>query len=222
MKHKGITFVELMVCIIVASVLMTLLFNFMSDTRHNYMYGVVNIQNLQEARLAINYLKRDFSASCPFLGNPKEMGGYNNFQKMRQQLFVTQDTDENNMGGLMQVYQHGLSFHKYVYGSFGEQPKVENVTYQFNQTTKTLERFSTSKGKKSFTGFEDVKFCLYVHEVNPNVPMLWVKFRINESSNIYASEKIGNALELTTTISSSFVTSSQNNKYWRYETGQMK
>ncbi len=223
-SRKALTLIELSICIIVAALLFKLVFDFMSNTRQNYMYGVVNLQNLQEARLAINYLRRDFSSCCPMFTDPIESqsDGYVNFQKTRKQLFVTQNTKENFSGDLIQIHEHGLLFHKYLFGSYGEHPKVESVTYQFDKSSKTLVRTSDTKGRKTFAGFEDVDFALYAHEINPSVPVLWVKFRIHESSNIYASDKIGTALELTTTISSSFIDSSQNNKYWRYQTGQIK
>ena len=36
---------------------------------------------------------------------------------------------------------------------------------------------------------------------------------------MYGREHIGKELELTTTMTSSFINSSTNNKYWRFETG---
>lgn len=222
MNRKAITFVELMVCIIVSSLVFTVIYRFMSNTRQNYMFGTVNLQNLQDARLAINYLRRDFAASCPMFAEPSDSnGGYVNLQKVRKQLFVTQNS-ENLNGDLMQVHKNGLLFHKFVYGSFGEYPRVEAITYQFDATSQTLTRTSESQGVKTFAGFDEVEFGLYTHEINDKAPVLWVKFKINESSNIYGSDEIGKALELTTTISSPFINSSQNNAYWRYQTGHQK
>lgn len=220
-NRSAITFVEMMVAVVVASLVFGVAYNFMSDTRHNYMYGTVNLQNLQEARLAINYLRSDFASACPLFVDPDETGsgGYQNLQKVRKQLFVTGDNGNDLKGELMQVHQNGILFHKFVYGSYGEKPRVEAVAYTFDGASKTLIRQSQSKGTKNFSGFENVEFALYTHEINPGVPVLWVKFRIHESSNMFGSDKIGNALELTTTISSPFVSSSLNNKYWRYETG---
>ena len=224
LNRKAISFVELMVCIIISALMFKLIYDFMANTRHNYMYGVVNLQNLQEARLAINYIRRDFSSACPMFADPNEdsKNGYTNLQKARKQLFVTQTTNNSIPGELIQVHSDGLLFHKYVYGSSGEKPKVETVTYQYDKNAKTLTRTSETKGIKVFSGIEDLCFALYTHEINPEVPLLWVYIKIQESGNIYGSQEIGNALELTTTISSSFISSSQNNKYWRYETGHEK
>ena len=223
-NRKAISFVELMVCVIITALMFKLVYDFMTNTRHNYMYGVVNLQNLQEARLAINYIRRDFSSACPMFADPNEdsKNGYVNLQKARKQLFVTKDTNSSIPGELIQIHSNGLLFHKYVYGSSGEKPRVETITYQYDGSSKTLTRTSETKGTKVFTGIDDVRFALYTHEINSNVPLLWVYLKIHESGNTFGSKEIGNALELTTTISSSFICSSQNNKYWRYETGHEK
>ncbi len=223
-NRKAISFVELMICVIVSALVLKIVFDFMSNTRSNYMYGVVNLQNLQDARLAINYLRSDFATACPMFIDPKEdsKNGYVNLQKARKQLFVTSNSDNSIKGELIQIHEHGLMFHKFVYGSFGENPKIESVTYQYDKTSQTLTRTSDTKGTKVFSGIDEVKFALYTHEINPEVPLLWVKISVHESANMYGSKNIGNAVELTTSISSSFISSSLNNKYWRYETGHQK
>ena len=217
-NRKAITFIELMICLLIASMVFGVIFSFMSSTNKNYMYGVVNLQNLQNARLAIDYLRRDFAASCPRIEDPANSNnGYVNLQKIRNQIFY--DKESINGGDLIQITPHKISFHKYVFGSSDKNPKVEPITYEFNSDSNTLTRTSKTKGTKVFTGIEDVYFALYVHKINPNIPLLWVKLRIHEAKNLYNNEKIGKALELTTTISSAFINSSQKNKYWRYETG---
>ena len=227
-NRKGITFVEVMICIIIASLVFGVIYNFMSNTNRNYMYGVVNLQNLQDARLAINYLRRDFASSCPLLlGSGQDKDWFINLQKIRNQLFVANNT--NNLPGnlnncLLQVTKEGLMFYKFKNNTFNDSvdyatPKVELISYIFDKNSRTLTRKSNTKGDTIFTGFKDVTFSIYTHEYNPNIPLLWVKFVINEYSNMYGSDKKETDLEITTTISSNFINSSQNNKYWRYETG---
>lgn len=193
------------------------------------MKGVVNLQNLQEARLAINYLRRDFASSCPlFIYNGKSYD-YKMLQEVRKQLFATENNDGSSLqeyGILIGVDSEGIRFFKFKYDTQqNEIPKVELVRYVFNSTTKCLVREVGIQGKerynkKEFKGFEEVRFALYANEIASSVPLLWVKFKIHESSNIYGSENFGKALELTTTLSSNFINSSQNNTYWRYETLQ--
>ena len=218
-NRKAITFVEIMVCLLIASIVFSVIFNFLSTTNRNYMYGLVNLQNLQNARLAINYLRRDFVASCPRIDDPEKdkSNGYINLQKIRNQLFF--DNKNINGGELMHIATHSISFHKYVFGSTDKNPQVELITYEFDPDSETLTRTSKTRGTKVFTGIEDVHFALYVHKINPNAPLLWVKLRTHEAKNMYNNDKIGKALEITTTISSAFVNSSLKNKYWRYEIG---
>lgn len=216
-SRKAVTFVELTICIILTSIVMGLIYKMMSHTRQNYMYGVVNLQNLQEARIAINYLTRDFSSCCPgFLSSGDN--AFANQQNLRNQIFDT----GSNLNGSIRVTKDSLLFYKYVYDSEGETPVIEEVRYVFNPSSKTLERSSTTKDTLYLKGFKNVEFSLYTHELAKNVPMLWVKFVIHDTPKTLGATKIGSELELTTTLSSNFIESSKNNKYWRYETSHKK
>ena len=217
-NRKAITFVELMICLIIASLIFGVAFTFLSTTNKNYMYGLVNLQNLQNARLVINYLRRDFTAACPRFDDPeKSKNGYVNIQRIRNQIFY----DKENLAGgdLIDIKPHKISFHKYVFGSSDKNPIVEPITYEFNSDSHTLTRTSKTRGKKVFSGIEDAKFALYVHKTNPNIPLLWVKLKIQDPKNINNDDKLGKSLEINTTISSTFVNSSLKNRYWRYEIG---
>lgn len=217
-NRKAITFIELMVCLLIASMVFGIIVAFLSSTNKSYMYGVVNLQNLQNARLAINHLRRDFAASCPRIEDPANSNnGYVNLQKIRKQLFF--DKEDIPGGDLIKVKEHKLSFYKYVFGSSDKNPKVELITYEYNKDAKTLTRRTKTRGTKVFTGIEDVKFALYLHETNANAPLLWVMLKIHDTKSMHNNEKIGKPLEITTTISSAFINSSQRTKYWRFETG---
>lgn len=219
--RQGMTFVELSVSVGIALVVFLMIYRFLSSTRHHYMYGTVNLQNLQEARLAVNYLRRDFSCACPRIEDP-DVSGYVNLQKVRNQVFVTSSWPSSGDGELIQIYPHGLLFHKFAFGSPDEKPRVELIRYEFDQAARTLIRHSQDGRIQKFSGFEDVEFQLYAHQLNPKVPVLWARFKVHEGENIYGKDSIGKELELTTSITSPFITSSVNNKYWRYETGHKK
>lgn len=219
---KGMTFVELILSLGIALMVFLMIYRFMSGTRQHYMYGTVNLQNLQEARLAVNYLRRDFSCACPRIDDPSAPGGFVNLQKLRNQMFMSSSWTTAGGGDLIQVLPHGLLFHKFVFGSPDEMPRVEMVRYEFDPAARTLTRQTEDGNIQKFSGFEDVEFKLYTHHLNPKVPILWARFKVHEGETIYGTEEIGKALELTTSISSPFITSSVNNKYWRYETGHKK
>jgi len=220
---RGFTLVEISISVGIALIVLLMIYRFLSNTRHHYMYGTVNLQNLQEARLAVNYLRRDFSCACPRIGDPASTG-YVNLQKTRNQVFVSASFPalDASQGELIQIDDHGLHFHKFVFGSPDVEPRVELVRYDFDQAAKTLMRFSEDGKIQKFTGFEEVEFKVYTHQLNPGVPLLWVRMKVHEGENIYGKDSIGKALELTTSISSPFLTSSVNNKFWRYETGHKK
>lgn len=220
-SRRAFTFVEMSISVGIALVVFLMIYRFLSSTRHHYMYGTVNLQNLQEARQALNYLRRDFSCACPRIEDP-DVAGYVTLQKVRKQVFVTSSWPSETEGDLIQIHPHGLLFHKFVFGSPDEKPRVELVSYEFDSVARVLIRRSQDDRVQKFSGFEDVDFRLYTHQLNPKVPILWVRFKVHESENIYGTDSIGKALELTTSITSHFITSSVNNKYWRYEIGHKK
>jgi type II secretory pathway pseudopilin PulG len=226
---KGFTLVETMISLAIAILVLFTVYKFLASTRQHYMYGTVNLQNLQEARLAINSIRRDFSCACPKVNYPPsalEITGaadvmqtaFENLQKLRKQIFMTSSYTNNDRGELIQVGSSDLCFYTYVYGGTNEKPKVEQVRYNFDPSAKTLTRLGGDGSIRSFTGFENVLFELYIHELNPTVPILWVRFKIHEGEK-YGDAEIGSALELTTSISSPHIASSLSNNYWRYETG---
>ena len=76
-----------------------------------------------------------------------------------------------------------------------------------------------TKSQGSLILNNDKEVGVWGNLVFPNSPLLWVKLRIHEAKNLYDNDKIGKALEITTTISSAFINSSLKNKYWRYAIG---
>lgn len=216
-KQKGMSLVEMIISFFIAVFAMLMIYHFLSGTRMHFMHGTVNLQNLQEARLAINYLRRDFKSATPFLANPN--ASYELHEAALRQLFSTPSTPNIQGSQLMQVQQSNLRIFTFVFGDDGEQPLIQEVTYEFDAPSKTLTRRSLG-AVSHFKGFEEVSFRLYTHEVNPNVPLLWVSFKIHEGESIYGTEDIGTAMELTTTIASPFAASAITHPYWRNETSQ--
>ncbi len=228
-KSSAFTLIEVLVGLAIATLVLFTIYKFLSSTRHHYMYGTVNLQNLQEARLAINSIRRDFSCACPKINYPPtgvDLSGtadvmqtaYEKLQKLRKQMFMTPSYSYNERGELMQIQSSDLCFHKFEYGVNGEKPVVQQVRYNFDYSAKTLTRLGEDGSIRRFTGFESVLFELYLHDLSPEVPVLWVRFKIHEGDK-YGDEEIGNALELTTSIASPHISSSLKNKFWRYETG---
>jgi len=217
-RSRAFTLIEVLSSVVVGTMLMFFVYKFLSGTRFNFLYGTVNLQNLHDAQMAINYLRRDFSSSCPMLSSRDP---YVTREQVRRQIFNVQGMAPTH-SKLIEIDPgtHRLYFHRFNFNTALQNatPTVEPVEYIFDSTRRTLTR--TGAGKKVvFEGFDDVAFKVYVHELNPKVPMLAVKLVVNEGrGNQYnATEGVGRPLELTTSITSGFIDTNINNLTWNYE-----
>lgn len=210
------TFVEITISIVLALVVFLMIYRFMESTRNHYMYGTVNLQNLQEARMAINYLRKDFSCVTPFL--KKGAVNFQSTQRIQKQIFDSAACPTGiPESSLIQILPQGLVLYCFDFNSKSTNPALNKVIYEFDPPSKTLSRHLLGKIVK-FTGFDNVFFKTYVHQVNQDIPLLFVKFKIHEGEKIYGTNKIGSSLELTTTIGSQFIDSNLANRSWRFET----
>ena len=201
MKRRGMTLVETLMGIIVSCMLLTVVFKFYGNTL------------FQDAHIAISYLRRDFSTATPFLFSKEGKDG----QALRDTLRVPIDLiGERNLGKNQKIAISDtiIVFHRFVERTFSQasQIEVEEITYSFDPAQKTLVRKSNS-GEMKFKGFKDVLFKCYVHSTNSEVPLLWVKFVLDHGETPEGG-KAGSSLELTTTISSAFISDSTISKFW--------
>jgi len=220
-RSRGFTFIEMSMSVAIALVVFLMIYRFMSSTRQHYMYGTVNLQNLQEARMAINYLRRDFSCATPYIGGQGQVN-FVNMQKARNFVFETPGWSPIAAVNLIKCDSDSISIPKFAFGSPDEEPRIEYVTYTYEPgnilSRKLVDSTGNLKKEVKFSGIENVEFKLYTHQLNPNVPVLWVKLLVHDKST-YGSDEIGKALEVTSSISSPFITSLVNNRNWRFETG---
>ncbi len=219
-SRPGLTMIEMIVSVGVAMMAFFLIYKFLSGTRFNFMYGTVNLQNLQNARLAVNYLRRDFSSSCPrfVYSTSKPAKSYVFIQDAQRAVFQKPPGwDSSNPCILMELSPTKLAFHRFIFSSSKASPTVELVQYSFDPGAHTLTRSAPSR-MITFKGFDLVEFKVYFHDLNPAIPILWVKFVIHEGEDLYGKASIGTPLELTTSITSSFVTGSLKNLNWNFET----
>jgi len=220
-RRRGFTFVEMAMTVGIALLVFLMIYRFMSSTRMHYMYGTVNLQNLQEARMAINYLRRDFSCATPYIAGQDQVD-YINMQKAQNFVFETPGWAPIPDVNLIKCDTDSLSIPKFAFGSPDEEPRIEYVTYTYEPgnilSRKLLDATGNLKKEVQFSGIENVEFKLYTHKLNPDVPVLWVKLLIHDKST-YGSDDIGKALEVTASISSPFITSLVKHRNWRFENG---
>lgn len=101
-RKKAFTMIELMIGLAILCMVLTGVHSIFSYIRSQYMHGTVNLQSFEDARLAINHLRRDYSTACPYINYKYDMdptsdvseyystGIQNDFiklQKMRRDVF---------------------------------------------------------------------------------------------------------------------------------------
>ncbi|HNV72922.1 MAG TPA: prepilin-type N-terminal cleavage/methylation domain-containing protein, partial [Candidatus Ozemobacteraceae bacterium] len=129
-ERVGFTLIEMLVSIAIGLMAMFMIYNFLGSTRMHYMYGTVNLQNLQDARLAINYLRRDFSSSCFFV-SPSD--AFKTVQLARMSGFKSGTQWSGGNSHLIEITNKKLSFHRFDFGidqAMGT-PTVKLVEYEF-------------------------------------------------------------------------------------------
>lgn len=221
---RGLTFIEMVVSLAVAMMAFSLVYSFLSGTRSHYMYGTVNLENLQNARLALNYLRRDFSSACPLFVKPSgntfsdQQKAFKNVTRLRDQIFSSASNPE--LGQPIQIQPDQVLFYRYDFQAGDQNPVVQMVRYEFDAAARKLRRLVAGGRTIEFEGFEQVSFKLYCHELNPRIPLLSVRLVIHEGKNIFGTGNIGQALDVHTTISSSFLNSSEKDRRWNYEVYQ--
>lgn len=219
----GFTFVELLVAIALAVLLFMMAYNLMSGTRAHYQHGTVNLQNLQEARMAINYIRRDFSSAA--IGIEQGVANITSIQQAKLCMFQVPDWADKDGITLIQLSAENdsssIKLPRFVFDSNAITPQLEIVAYTHDAQSLTLCRqVISADGKvvstKNFSGILEVKFSIYTHRLNPNVPFLWVKLLVHEG--LSGSKEYGTPLALTASISSPFITSLAKHRDWRFET----
>lgn len=220
-RPSGFTMIELSVGIVIAMIIMFMGYRFMTNTRFQFMHGTVNLQNLQEARLAINILRRDFSSACPFIA-PDDTAKA--LITLRKKPFNKSGWANSLKSKPVQVDDTSLLFYRFDYETQDgkAQPKVDEVKYTYDATTKTLTRFL--KGKPMvFKGIEGVKFRVFLDEYNGRVPILWVKLLAHEGKEKAGTgQDLGKPLEINTCIVSSFMNDYYSNQVWNFDVSYQK
>jgi len=222
-RRSAFTMVELCISFGIATVVLYMAFKFMTSTRFHFMHGTVNLQNLGEIRLAINYLRRDFSSACPYLSKADNPQVLINF---RNRPFNAGNLTDGLNSRLVDINPAGnkLTFHRFKFETADgdSSPEVQEITYEYDSTKKVLVR--TCEGNKTtFKGFEGVEFKFFLSPFNEKVPILFVKMVAHEGKDQGgANVDIGKPVELTASIASAFMSTYYSNKTWNFQTTHTK
>lgn len=203
---KGFTLVETVIAVGMATALIILVVNLSSVIRGDVAKGTVDLQNLQDARIIINSLRRDFSSATPLYDTGEDI-------EIRDKVrndpvrYITKYNAHKSRPIILN--EHDIVFCKTTVDSSGNRTR-EEIHYSFDAVSKVLNRHSSS-GNKVFKGLEDIKFDLYFHQLNEDVPMILVTMLIKTKEGNETKE-----LELTTTICSSIINNDIANLDWNW------
>lgn len=206
-KIKGFTLVESIIAVGMAAGLILLVIKISSVIRGDVAKGTVDLQNLQDARLVINSLRRDFTCAMPyydFSDNQQAIDSVRN----NPILYTATYNDSSKKSKPIIIHKYHLNFVKPVYDSNGNL-SMEEIYYVFDGSNKTLIRHSSISGDKHFKGMDNIEFGLYYHPLETDVPMLLVSMIIRTTEGGETK-----SLPLTTTICSSIVNKDIVNLDW--------
>lgn len=216
-SKKAFTFVELIVAMGIAAMVMLFITRLASFFQMNYMHGTINLANLQEARMALAHLRRDFNSSCPLLA---ESDGYIVLLKTLQDpIKFTPEAIEGQKTLPIEISAKAATFTRYLFATTDglNTPATEQISYYFDEATNTLIRKTSSDTVNRFKGIRDVNFEIYLPPTNPNVPLLRVRLELLDEES---AKTIGNPQPLcvSASFSSAFLNSTLNHLSWNYST----
>ncbi len=206
-KIKGFTLVESIIAIGMASALIILVMKLSSAIRGDVVKGTVDLQNLQDARLVINSLRRDFTCAMPYYDSSDKQEDIDSVRN-NPILYAETYTDNSKKSKPIIIHKHHLNFIKPAHDSSGNL-RMEEIYYVFDGINKILIRHSNISGEKRFKGMDNIEFGLYYHPLETDTPMLLVSMIIRTTEGGETK-----TLPLTTTMCSSIVNKDIVNLDW--------
>ncbi|HNW36146.1 MAG TPA: hypothetical protein PKM25_14505 [Candidatus Ozemobacteraceae bacterium] len=209
-RPVGMTLVEILMAMTLFLFIMGMVMHMMTMVQGLTGRGTINLQNLQEARLAMSSLRRDFLTACPvFSANDTDLVR----EKLRQSpIRLETGVPIADQSIPILVSERELIFQRFIPESApGQIPlPVEPVHYAFDQATGRLTR-TTPRMTTVFQGIRAAAFKVYVQQANPKIPLLWVQLEVRQTTPGVAS---GPTLALSTTIYSMMAADLMNHPEW--------
>ncbi|NLI76474.1 MAG: hypothetical protein GX442_08535 [Candidatus Riflebacteria bacterium] len=205
----GTTVVEFLMVMTLFVFILGLVLSMTSRVRFLTGRSTIDLQNLQEARLAVTALRRDFAAAGPVFAGADSQRDRERLRRAPLRRHSGQALTGQSTPIL--VGERELIFQRFrPGGSAGDPPAVEPVRYGFDPGTGHLTR--TTPGQTTvFTGIRDATFKVYTQPANPEVPLLWVRLEVRQTAPGFAS---GPTLALTTTLRSTMAADLANHPEW--------
>jgi len=210
-RCSGFTLVEAMIGMMLVSALLTMSYKVFSYITMQRSRGSVDLQELQGARTAINYLRRDFRCAAPVIAKDATLAQKINAIRnpvIQKKAF---NKDANSVPVLVSDGEIHFFRHLYDTPETSGVPKVGEVNYTMDTKRKCLVR-TEAGNEKIFSDIRGARFELYGHPLKPEIPMLLVTLTIDADPKDSGGGR--NYFELTTTISSAIANQNLNNPYW--------
>lgn len=209
--RQAFTLVEAMIGVMLISGLLTMSFKVFSYINTQRSRGSVDLQELQGARHAINYLRRDFRCAAPLIAESATLEQKK--KALRMPVVEEKSFIKGSEAIPVVIAESEIHFFRHMYDTpeTSSRPKTEEVNYFIDSARKCLVR-SGAGVEKVFSDIRGARFELYAHPLKPEVPMLLVTLIIDADTKDKGAGR--NFFELTTTISSAVANQSINNPWW--------
>ncbi len=210
-KSRGFTLVEAMIGMMLVSALLTMSYKVFTYINMQRSRGSVDLQELQGARHAINYLRRDFRCAAPVFADAATIEQKK--KAMRNPVVEAKAFNKTGNAVPVVIADSEIHFFRHLYETpeTAALPKVEEVNYHMDGARKCLVRSAAGK-EQVFSDIRGARFELYAHPLKPEIPMLLVTLIIDADLKDKGGGR--NFFELTTTISSAVANQNINNPYW--------
>ncbi len=210
-RCSGFTLVEAMIGMMLVSALMTMSYKVFSYITMQRSRGSVDLQELQGARTAINYLRRDFRCAAPVIA--KDATLIDKINAIRKPVIEKKTFNKNANSVPVLISDGEIHFFRHLYDTpeTSGVPKVGEVNYTMDEKRKCLVR-TEAGNEKIFSDIRGARFELYGHPLKSEIPMLLVTLTIDADPKDSGGGR--NYFELTTTISSAVANQNLNNPYW--------
>ncbi|MFZ2957192.1 MAG: hypothetical protein WA705_09900 [Candidatus Ozemobacteraceae bacterium] len=202
----GFGLIETLISFALFMVILGIAVQVVSAVRIQSGRDTVHLRNLQEARLAVSTLRRDFFCSCPVFSKSDTGQDRERIRRQPIQSLTAGAVSVKSMP--ISVGEEELVFYRN--SKDRNISSVEPVRYSFDKSTGSLTR-ATPKQTTVFHGLQSVKFKVYVEQANPTVPLLWVHLEIRQSEPGVAT---GPLLVLSTTMASVQAADTVNHPEW--------
>lgn len=211
LKHRrGVTLVEILIGTILAVMLIALSVGMIRFVRRHQSVGTSDLRELQDARLAISHLRRDFRSATINTESNVTLSKQRNLH--RNPLVQAGSWRAESGVTPIIVDRTSIQFFKQSFetDSTDKNPKLQQIMYQIDSSRNCLVR-SGPGFETAFTSIINADFRIYGHPLNKDVPVLLVKFDIM-AEDLESHQN----MEFVTTISSSVISQKINNLSWHH------